>query len=131
MAEKNINNKKIKITAGSIKMYAQLNDSETAEALWNSLPIKTEGNRWGDEVYTEDIGLCKGREKNARDVVEKGEIAYWVDGDGFCIFFGKTPASKKDEIRAASPVNVLGKIIGNAEDFRKFKDGTELTIEKA
>lgn len=131
LTKKTLTMKKIKIKAGNVVMKAELNNSETAKDLWNSLPIQVTGNTWGDEVYTEAIGLEKLKEKNAREVVKKGEIAYWSEGDGFCIFFGKTPASKRDEIRAASPVNVLGKLLGNPEEFKKVKGGTKILIEKA
>jgi hypothetical protein len=60
--------------------------------------------------------------------VETGELGYWPDGNAFCIFFGKTPASRGDEIRAASPVNVFGRVDGDATRFTSVKDGEEIVV---
>jgi len=70
-------------------------------------------------------------EENAQQVVEKGDIGYWPPGNAFCIFFGLTPASSGDEIRAASPVNIFGSILGNPDVLKKAKQGEEIKIEKA
>ena len=39
----------IRITAGGIALTAELNDSETAEAVLDVLPIEAVGNRWGED----------------------------------------------------------------------------------
>ncbi len=44
--------------------------------------------------------------EDGREVVEMGDVAYWPDGPSLCLFFGRTPASRGYEIRAASPVTV-------------------------
>ncbi|MGE5623620.1 MAG: cyclophilin-like family protein, partial [Methanocella sp.] len=54
---------------------------------------------------------------------------YWPPGSAFCIFFGRTPASIGPEPRAASPVNVFGKLVGDARAFRRVKDGETVLIE--
>ena len=118
----------IRITAGSISAEARLNDSKTAGAIWDALPIEAKGQTWGDEIYF-DIGLTAPAEK-ARAVVEVGDLAYWPPGQAFCIFFGRTPASQGDECRAASPVNVVGKIVGDARVFTKVRSGSRVTIER-
>ena len=66
---------------------------------------------------------------DASDIVNLGDIAYWPPGSAFCIFFGPTPASIGDEIRAASEVNLLGKIIGDPLVFKSVPSGTDITIE--
>ena len=68
--------------------------------------------------------------EKARDVVDVGDLAYWPPGSAFCIFFGPTPASRGDECRAASPVNVVGKIVGDARVFASVRSGTRVTIER-
>lgn len=83
----------------------------------------------GDEIYF-NIGVSVGRE-NAKEVVERGDLAYWPPGEAFCIFFGATPASRGDEPRAASPVNVFGKVLGDPEVFRTVRSGEEIVISKA
>ena len=118
----------IRITAGEVKSEARLNASKTATAIWDALPIEAKGQTWGDEIYF-DIGLTAPAEQ-AREVVDVGDLAYWPPGQAFCIFFGKTPASRGDECRAASPVNVVGKIVGDARVFTKVRSGARVTIER-
>jgi uncharacterized protein len=118
----------IRITAGAVSAEARLNDSKTAGAIWDALPIEAKGQTWGDEIYF-DIGVTAPPEQ-ARDVVDVGDLAYWPPGQAFCIFFGRTPASRGDECRAASPVNVVGKIVGDARAFTKVRSGSRVTIER-
>jgi uncharacterized protein len=118
----------IRITAGSVSAEARLNGSKTAQAIWDALPIEAKGSTWGDEIYF-DIGVTAASEA-AREVVELGDLAYWPPGHAFCIFFGPTPASRGDECRAASPVNVVGKIQGDPGVFKKVRAGTRVTIER-
>ena len=120
--------KKITITVKDLKVDASLNDSETAEKIWDALPIEGSVNTWGDEIYF-SIPVNIGSE-NAKAVVSEGDLGYWPPGSAFCIFFGLTPASQGDEIRPASPVNVFGKIIGDSKVFKKVSSGTKITIEK-
>jgi len=101
----------------------------TAEAIWKALPIKARANRWGDEIYF-SIPVRIGQE-TGQEVVEKGDLGYWPPGNGFCIFFGPTPASQGDEPRAASPVNIFGRVLGSSEVFRAVKGGEEIRVEKA
>lgn len=120
--------RRIIITAGSVTAEAELNDSKTASALWDALPIRARANTWGDEIYF-GIPVHMGGE-NGREVMSMGEIGYWPPGHAFCIFFGPTPASRGNEIRAASAVNPLGKIIGDAKAFKSVRDGETVTIER-
>ena len=122
--------KKITITVGDIKTSAQLlNDSKTAQKIWEALPIKGSANTWGDEIYF-SIPV-KVESENAKAVVLEGDLGYWPLGNAFCIFFGPTPASEGEEIRPASPVNVFGKIIGDPKVFKKVRSGTKIIIEKS
>jgi len=121
--------KKIKIIATQIEMIAELNDTKTAQKLWEVLPIRAIGNRWGDEIYF-SIPV-KTEIDNLQEIVEIGDIAYWPEGPAFCIFFGPTPISSGDKIRPASAVTVLGKLLGNPKDFKKIKSGTKITLERA
>ena len=99
----------IKITAGTVSVRAELNDSRTAVAIAAALPIRERGQTWGDEIYF-DIGLALAGE-SPREVVELGDLGYWPPGQAFCIFFGPTPMSRGDEIRPASAVNVVGRVL--------------------
>ena len=121
--------REIDIRAGQVEATAELNDSRTAQAIWEALPIKGRVNRWGEEVY---FSIPVRLELEAgREVVEMGDLGYWPAGTAFCIFFGRTPASRGDEIRPASPVTVFGRVSGDASVFKPVSSGTEITIEKA
>jgi len=120
--------KKISIRAEDLKVDASLNDSKTAQKIWDALPIEGRVNTWGDEIYF-SIPINVGSE-NAKVVVSEGDLGYWPPGNAFCIFFGLTPASQGDEIRPASPVNIFGKIIGDSKVFKKVRSGTKIIIEK-
>lgn len=118
--------RRILIKAGAVEAGGVLNESKTADAIWAALPITGRANRWGDEIYFAIPARVAG--ENGKEVVDSGDLGYWPPGHAFCIFFGPTPASRGDEIRAASPVNVFGKVEGDAAVFRKVKDGEEIVI---
>jgi hypothetical protein len=119
---------RIRITAGDIAAAASLNDSATAIAIWEALPIEARGSTWGDEIYF-GIPVAKA-EENAQAVVELGALAYWPPGKAFCIFFGPTPASHGDECRPASPVNVVGKVDGDPTAFKKVPSGARVVLAR-
>ena len=61
-----------------------------------------------------------------------GELAFWPPGKAICIFFGKTPISESNKPKAASPVNVFGKIIGSEINIlAKLKNGERISLEIA
>ena len=120
--------RKIRIKAGLIEAVAELNDTRTAQAIWEALPIKARVNLWGEEVYFSipvSLELEVGQE-----LVSAGDLGYWPEGDAFCIFFGPTPISRGDEIRPASAVTVFGRIAGDAAIFKQVASGAKITIEK-
>ena len=119
--------KKILITIGSIETEAVLNESKTAELIYNSLPIEAKGSFWGDEIYF-SIPV-KAELEAPKEVVELGDLGYWPEGSAFCIFFGPTPISSADEIRPASEVNVIGKIIGDPKIFKNASINEPIRIE--
>ena len=118
----------IRITAGQVVATAELNVSKTAVAIWEALPIEAKADTWGDEIY---FGIPVRAEADAaKEVVALGDLAFWPPGHAFCIFFGPTPASRGNEIRPASPVNVVGRVNGDATVFKKVRAGTRVTIER-
>lgn len=116
----------IRITAGKVEKIALLNDSAAAETLRKSLPLEASANRWGDEIYFSiSVKLSGGEE---REIVEKGDIAFWSPSNAFCIFFGPTPLSEGEEIRPASKVIILGKVEEGVEAFKQVEDGERIRI---
>jgi hypothetical protein len=80
----------------------------TREALADALPLEGEATRWGEELYFHtpvDVPP-----EDAQTAVPVGAVAYWPQGNALCLFWGSTPASREDEPRAASPVNLVARI---------------------
>lgn len=119
--------RRIRIVTKDVVAEAELNDSSTAHAIWDALPLESKANRWGEEVYF-STGLKIG-EENPKEVVEAGDLGFWPPGKAMCIFFGRTPASRGDEIRPASPVNFFGRVLGDPKMFEKVKEGTKIRVE--
>lgn len=113
----------------NIELRAILYETETAEAIFSALPLTARGDTWGEEIYF-DSGV-KAPSIDPKEVLEAGDLAYWPPMSAICIFYGPTPASRGDEIRAAGPVSVFGKIQeGNLEALKKLQGSVSLTLEK-
>jgi len=123
-------NRRILITAGQVNANAVLHETPAAEAIWNALPIEARANTWGDEIYF-SIPVKAALEKDAREVVQLGDLGYWPPGTAFCIFYGPTPTSHGDEIRPASAVNIVGKVQGDPKAFKQVASGAKIVIERA
>jgi hypothetical protein len=108
---------------------AELNESETATAIWKALPVSSRVRRWGQEIYF-DIPVRQASSPDAREVVDRGELAYWPRGSAFCIFFGPTSASVEDECRAASPVNPVGKVLDELEGLDSVPAGSPIELRR-
>lgn len=88
---------------------------KTCKAIWDALPLDLNLSRWGEELYGSipvDIDA-----ENSQTECDVGDVGYWMGGNGFCIFWGPTPASSGEKPVAASPVNIFAKIEGNAKDI--------------
>ncbi len=118
--------KRIKIVTEKVQMEAELNDTQTANIIFDALPIEAEVNTWGEEIYF-SIPIKTGPE-DAVEVVKEGDLGYWPEGSCFCIFFGKTPISTDEEIRPASAVNIIGKLLGDPKEWKKVKSGEKISL---
>ncbi len=121
--------RKLKMIIGSVELSAQLYDTPTADAIYNSLPIESEAHTWGEEVYfSTPIKVI--RESNATDVVDAGELAFWVEGNSIAIGFGRTPISVGDEIRLAAKTNIWGCALQPVDALRAARDGDPVKLER-
>jgi len=121
----------IRIRIGEVEVLVELNDTECARRIARNLPITARANRWGDEVYF-DIPVDCPPSEDARAEMEVGEAAYWPPGSALCLFFGPTPVSGPDgKPRAASPVNPVGRILGDPSVLKEVRDGDAISIDRA
>lgn len=120
--------RRIRIVVNDVSLAAEFNDTATAGAIWELLPIKGRANRWGDEIYFRIPAALELEE--AREIVEVGALAYWPQGHAFCVFFGPTPASLGDEVRPASAVTVFGAVVDDIARLRSVSSGAEVSIER-
>ena len=111
-------------------LTAELFDTPTARSVWASLPVSAPVMTWGDEFYF-GISAEAELEAGAEEVVDIGALAYWPSMPAFCVFFGPTPVSHGQEARAASPVNVFGKLLEVDPDLlRSIRDGALVTVRQ-
>lgn len=118
---------RIRIQAGQITLAAELGETPAARAVAAALPLEARVSTWGDEIYFA-IPVREELDETAVEVVEAGDLGYWPRGSAFCIFFGPTPVSKEGEIRAASAVNRVGKVLGDAGALRVVRDGDPVML---
>lgn len=124
--------KKIKLISEKIgeieAVLLEDRNPNTVHKIWEALPFTVSLRSWGDELYG-NIPVKVSRE-NSQEECEIGDIAYWLEGSGFCILYGKTPVSTSDKPRLISPGIVFAKIIGDPSIFKKY-DSITLKVERS
>lgn len=112
---------------GKVLVELTEENPKTVEKFLKILPIEERANLWGEEIYFK-IPIDKIEPENSRRVVKEGEVAIWIEEPSLCIFFGKTPVSTAEEIRAYSDVNVIGRVIDDYRVFKKVKNGEKIKV---
>lgn len=120
--------KKLKMTIGEVEITVELFDTPTAGAIHQALPFSSVARTWGEEVYF-DTPVRTEPEADARDIVEAGEMAFWLAGSAIAIGFGPTPVSQGDEIRLASPCNIWGRAVEDVRGLLHIRNGASITVE--
>ena len=121
--------RQIQISTGNLTLTATLNDLETANQLWESLPVTGRVQIWGDEIYF-SIPVNVEEELDSQETVRAGAVAYWPPGSALCLFWGPTPVSAPGEIRPASAVNVVGIIDNDPTLLAQVPAAAEVVVEK-
>ena len=115
-------NQQLVLEIGGVTIRAELLDTPTARALRDAAPFESRASTWGEEVYfATPVSLP--REPDARAVVTPGELAFRLDGDAVAIAFGRTPISRGDELRLASPCNVWGQALDDVRRLAAVRPG--------
>lgn len=122
--------RRLRIRIGPVQFEAELLDTPTADAIFASAPFTSAAQTWGEEVYFATPVRVE-REAGAKAVVDRGELAFWVEGHSIAIGFGRTPISIGDEIRLATPTNVWGRALDDVRALRRVRHGDPIRVERA
>ena len=106
-----------------------MRNTETAKAVWDACPIESRAALWGKEIYF-DTNIQAVKEDDSKQIIIKGEMAFWVEGSAIAIGFGPTPVSVGDEIRLVTDVNIFGKTNFNLDLLEEIKSGENIKVEK-
>ncbi len=121
---------KIRIKWPKGEVTAQLDDTATTRELVAALPSRSRANTWGEEVYF-TLPVSTKKEKNAQEVVPPGTVCFWVEGSSLALPYGPTPASKGDECRLVTSVNILGNLDGDPRVLAGIRDGDVIEVTVA
>lgn len=122
----------IKLIFGHTVLEAELDSSALSNDITKLLPLETEVNRWGGEIYFVLPEMLD--YSGETDEVEIGDVAFWPNGPALCLFFGETPGSFTNKPRPHSISVVIGKIKGiqsKVPELMKIANGTKVRIEKS
>ena len=120
--------KRILLMIDEHDFWVELNDSDTANAIWLAAPFESTTNAWGDEIYFE--APVTHRPEDGKKVLEAGDVAYWPEGSALCVFFGPTPISKGKAPEAISEVTPVGRLVGDPRAFEAVGDRRKVMVRR-
>ena len=121
---------KLRIVAGSRAFEVVLEDTPTARALLAAAPFESRAQTWGEEVYFR-TPVSAALEPGARQVVDPGTACFWPAGDAIALPYGRTPISTDARPKLASPCNILGRVLGDAQALAAVRAGDAIKVEAA
>lgn len=122
--------RRVVITAGRVKIRAQLLDTPTADRVWRALPIYSTAEPWGQAMHFE-TPVESGRERSARMLGEPGDIYFWVEDDRILIVFGRTPISRPGEMRLPRPCNLWARALDDVGVLKAVRPGEKVSVTPA
>ena len=111
------------------RLVLNLKETKTASIIYNAVPISSIINTWGEEIYF-NTSLSIKIEKDAKAIVDFGEIAFWTEGSSIAIGYGRTPISKKNEIKLVAPCNIWATSNFKKSFFEDITDGDKIYLDK-
>ena len=120
--------RQIRIAVGKVELTAELRNTATANAIYAQLPIRSKAQTWGDEIYF-SVPVAAKLEKDAKQIVEPGELAFWVQGSSIAIGFGPTPISQGNEIRLTTKANIWATTADDVKKLKQAQEGDPITVE--
>ena len=116
------------LKSGSISIRLGLAATETANRIWNALPLYSNAERWGQCVRFE-VPVRTGRDRTARINATVGEIYFWVEDERILVPFGPTPISRPGQCRLASPSNIWAVALDDVRALAAVQGGDMIGLE--
>jgi hypothetical protein len=113
-----------------VQVRARLLETPTADRIWQALPIFSTAQLWGTGEVFFDTPVESGRERNARIIIQAGEIAFSPDRDVIVIAFAPSPISRQGELRLWSPSNVWAAALEDVSVFRSVRPGEKVSVTR-
>lgn len=124
------------LEADNISFPIRLYDTNTSKLLYQSLPLKCHeiNNDYKGLTWFPCPGIIKIEpEDNQRQLVEKGEIAFWCSGNSICIGYSQTQYMNIkgiNDIFLYEPCNIFAFADDYPKQLTKYQNSSEITIKR-